>query len=245
MAVSKPLTIPEKLRRGAKSHDEDEWLESGKWVIQYMIRHLGLDDLGGTELLDMGCGTKFTQAILHYQLPIKHYTGIDVYGEMITHLQKFNQDEHFDYHHMDIHNEMYNPSGVPLGNYSVLPLGNRQYDVICLFSVFTHLAPHDYPIMLRLLRRHIKPTGKLLYTLFLNEYTQGGHGLVDDICKNLQVEDGGQIPNFVDLHREPLKWAVYSREYALKLLEDTGWRVESVSDPLDSEVQHHIVCTAA
>ena len=35
----------------------------------------------------MGCGVKVTQAILNHDIPIRSYTGVDVYGEMIEFLQ--------------------------------------------------------------------------------------------------------------------------------------------------------------
>ena len=48
-------------------------------------------------------------------------------------------------------------------------MGSRYFDMICLFSVFTHLAPHDYVSMLRLLRRHAKSDARLLFSLFLTD----------------------------------------------------------------------------
>ena len=39
--------------------------------------------------------------------------------------------------------------------------------MIWRFSVFTHLAPHDYAVMLKLQRRYIKPGGKRVFSVFL------------------------------------------------------------------------------
>jgi hypothetical protein len=36
---------------------------------------------------------------------------------------------------------------------------------------------------------------------------------------------------------QPIKVAMYSREHALRLLENTGWEVESLNDPVE-EMQH-------
>jgi SAM-dependent methyltransferase len=45
----------------------------------------------------------------------------------------------------------------------------EQFDVISLFSVFTHLAPHDFPAMLRALRPCAARDGRLIFSLFINE----------------------------------------------------------------------------
>jgi hypothetical protein len=42
----------------------------------------------------------------------------------------------------------------------------------------------------------------------------------------------------------PLQWAVYSREHAIELIEDTGWRIENLYMP-EEHIQHHFVCRPA
>jgi hypothetical protein len=48
--------------------------------------------------------------------------------------------------------------------------------VICLYSVFTHLSPADYVTMLKILRRYVRPEGRLV-PLFVDELTDDGLGL--------------------------------------------------------------------
>ena len=67
------------------------------------------------------------------------------------------------------------------------------FDVITLFSVFTHLAPHDYVAMLRVLRRHVAPDGRLLYSLFIDEPYAAGYGFqrtVGDVLARRLAEGG-------------------------------------------------------
>ena len=239
------LEIPPKLRRGARQKNSDKSIDSAVWLINYMAKHLGYTDLGNTEILDMGCGDKFTQAFINHKLPVKRYVGIDVYKEMIDFLTENVSDQRFEYHHMNTHNDMYNPDGIELNNFTELPLDKQTFDIICLYSVFTHMAAHDYPVMLKLLRPYIKPGGKLLYTLYINELTEGGYGLRDAISKKMgHQNDNIDPPPFVDLDKnKPLQMAMYSRDYAIKLIENTGWKVESLSDPLHTQIQHHFVCT--
>jgi SAM-dependent methyltransferase len=250
------LRVPVKFERGSMRGEEA--IASAIWLIEHMCEHLGLEDHANAEVLDFGCGVKFTQALINHSLPIKKYVGVDVYREMIDFLRENVHDPRFEYFHIDAHNELYNPDGETLSEDATLPIEGRAFDVICLFSVFTHLAPHDYRTMLKLLRRHVKPDGRLFFTLYIDELTAGGHGLMDgwtkalsqmpseELAKHMKKKPEAvaqrRIETFKDLDpKKPLKWAVYSERYARELMEDTGWEAVSLSPP-DAHIQHHFVC---
>jgi len=235
--------VPPRLRRGGTKHKADEYVEEGRDLLAYMSETLGLPGLAASELLDVGCGTKFTEAIHKYDIPIGSYTGIDVYKPMIDHLAQTTNDPRFTFHHMNTHNEMYNPEGQPLGADTQLPVGDQQFDIICLYSVFTHLAPHDYANMLHVLRPYIKETGKLIFSLFVDERSGTGYGLIEDIAADSPGEWQPSGQPFRDAYPgKPLQWALYSREHAFELIEGTGWKVEELLMP-NPYVQHHFVCT--
>jgi SAM-dependent methyltransferase len=249
------LSVPAKFERGATHGDEA--IASAVWLIEHMCEQLGLENLGNCEVLDFGCGVKFTQALINKSLPIKKYVGVDVYGEMIDFLRQNVHDPRFEYFHIDAHNEMYNPDGEVLSEDSKLPIDGRTFDVICLFSVFTHLAPHDFRTMLRLLRRYINPQSRLFFTLYIDELTEGGYGLMDgwaravsrmspaEFANRMGKNPRGSSQGFRDLDpRKPLKWALYSEQYARELIEGSGWAVVSLSPP-DVYIQHHFVCAPA
>jgi SAM-dependent methyltransferase len=257
-APNEPFQVPPKLRRGARRSDEGAELASAVWLIEHMCAHLGIDDLSASEVLDFGCGVKFTRALINHPLPIKRYVGVDVQPEMIAYLQKHVGDPRFEYHRLDAHNELYNPSGARLSDTTPLPIDGQTFDVICLFSVFTHLAPADYRTMLTLVRRFAMLDGRLFFTLYVDEHTAGGHGLMDSwneilghvppeaLEQHLQAhpESAEPIKTFRDLDpTRPLNWAVYSEAYARELIEGTGWRAISLSPP-DEYIQHHFVCAA-
>jgi SAM-dependent methyltransferase len=258
------LEIPNALTRSNKV-DPQRTRESAVWLLDHMREHLGLDDYSDTEILDYGCGVKFSEALINLRMPIKRYVGVDVHKGLVDYLTEHVHDPRFEYHHIDMRNEMYNPEGTPLSEATTLPLGDQQFDLICLFSVFTHLAPHDYSALLRLLRQYAKPDGHLFYTLYINELTEGGHGLMDSWGKFLDADDpliaerlrdapsvADQrelqkmlAPDFLDLYpASPLRWAVYSEKHARELLENTGWEVVTLAPP-DEHIQHHFVCRPA
>lgn len=52
-------------------------------------------------------------------------------------------------------------------------------------------------------------------------------------------------PDFVDVDPgRPLFQAIYSRKYAMRLIEDTGWELKSLNDPEEC-IQHYMICKPA
>ena len=161
-------------------------------------------------------------------------------------LQSSVHDDRFNHHFVNIYNESYNRKGSALTELASLPLEGELFDVICLFSVFTHLAPHDYGPLLKLLRPHASPDCRLLYSLFLNEQSATGCGLMDTwapvIAESVDIPADSKLPDFCDFFPErPMEVALYARSYALELVEGTGWRVEEVRDPAP-DIQHVFIC---
>jgi SAM-dependent methyltransferase len=251
------LNVPRELRRGRKAGNEEESVESGLQLINLMADKLGLKDFGNSSMLDIGCGCKFVQAFLTEDLPLGSYVGVDVFPQLIEFLKSNVTDPRYSFHTLNAHNEMYNTEGEPLSENTRIPMEEASSDVICLYSVFTHLAPHDYVAMLKMLRRYVKPDGKLMFTLFLNERTEGGLGFIDNIHRSwaenaerlethkdafrTQIEKDKE-PDFLDYDpANPLKWAIYSRENAIKLVAGTGWEIESLNDP-ETAIQHYMIC---
>jgi SAM-dependent methyltransferase len=249
------LPVPPKLQRGNHRRRE-EWIESGLFVVDVLCRAMGRPDLAGVDVLDVGCGTKIVKTVLDNSLPIGRYVGVDVSAEVISWLQENVSDPRFEFHHVDVRNDLYNPDGTPLDELERLPVAMSDFDLICLFSVFTHLAPDDYVAMLHLLRRHVRPDGRLVFSLFLNDpdHPSPLGLLVEDmlasddpavveqaeaaVARALEAKDRGFLDEIPEI---PLLQARYDKDFALKLLEGTGWEVVSI-DPPDRYIQHSMVC---
>lgn len=251
------LRVPKELRRGHSRAKELKSVAEGVELIQLICDKLGIADLGNSSMLDVGCGSKFVQAILDRDLPVGRYVGVDVFPDLIEFLSTNVSDPRFSFEVLNTHNEMYNQEGLPLTADTKLAAEEESFDIICLFSVFTHLAPHDYVAMLEMLRRYIKPGGRIIFSLFVNEVTQAGMGFMDRFQKGFAanatkaekhkehfekaVERGGP-PDFFDFYADqPLMVAMYSREHAIELVENTGWEIESLNDP-QQYIQHYMIC---
>jgi SAM-dependent methyltransferase len=217
--------------------DRAEWMRSARFAVKLLAETMGRPDLAGVDVLDVGCGTKVVKALLDEGLPVGHYTGVDASAQVIDWLTESVGDPRFEFHHLDARNERYNPEGTPLEDFALLPVGDRQFDLICLFSVFTHLAPGDFAAMLRLLRGHARPDTKLLFSLYLTRPDGGG----------VYLGPGDSPPGarFVDEFPDmPLAVARYDEDYALELISENGWSVESLNPP-GAYIQHYVVARAA
>ena len=235
------LTIPGHLARGPR-RSEDQATDEAVWLIDHLCSSVGLADLGDAAVLDYGCGVRFTQAFLNRGLPIGRYVGVDVARDLVQFLQQNVDDPRFEFHWIDTHNDRYNPDGERLTPTTPLPLDER-FDVICLYSVLTHLAPDDTAALLALLRRYVAPDGHLLFSIFLDDGNRESGGLMDRIAQRTEPLP---VAPFRDLlPDEPLKWAVYSEPYARELVTAAGWTVARVGLPVPPYIQHHLVCAPA
>ena len=84
-----------------------------------------LDPVAGESVLDIGCGTRLAEAIVASDIPLRRYVGIDVYRELIEHMQREAVDDRLEFHHVNLHNRMYNPDGDLLTLDYRLPVGER------------------------------------------------------------------------------------------------------------------------
>jgi SAM-dependent methyltransferase len=259
MTPGAPLAVPREFHRGLHE-TRTEWLESGRFTVDLLCQTLGREELAEVELLDVGCGTKIVKTLHDEAVPIGRYVGVDVDPAVIEWLRANVTDSRFEFHQLNAHNERYNPNGQDLASFDQLPVGPRQFDLICLFSVFTHLAPHDYVAMLRLLRRHAKPDGRLLFSLFVDDAEQASPKDAETVAKRLASDDprvreraeaaiaramarrGQPGYRFVDeIPESPLKVARYEKDYALELVGGTGWEVVALHPP-GRFIQHYMVC---
>jgi len=200
--------------------------DTGLWLLEYMCERIGIPNLAGLDVLDFGCGSRFTEAILSHDIPLRSYVGIDVYKEMIDFLAQNVSDDRLSFHHINARNLRYNKKGVPLIPETALPVGDRTFDVVCMFSVITHQLPQDARSIFAMLRRHVKESGHLFFSAWLDE---GDFGYRED--------DPDQ----------PTAYSVYSRDFLTELVESEGWRVVSVvpKNPRDLPILDSFLCVPA
>jgi SAM-dependent methyltransferase len=193
---------------------------TGSTLINRGNELLGYSDLSGKDVLDIGCGVRFTQTIINRNLPIKSYTGIDINGPLINYLIDNVQDSRFSFHYWNIYNAMYNTTGQKLAKRLRLPLPqDKKFDVIWMYSVITHTYPTDTQYLLSILRRYIKKGGGLLFSAFLDN----------------------NIATFEDrIKDQPLLYAYYNEKYLRRIIAKAGWKVELLYDKWTEVVMQNL-----
>lgn len=204
--------------------DEKASIDSGLQNIEGIKLRTGLDDLSTVKMLDYGCGVKFTQAIIQYDIDVALYVGMDVYRAMIDYLTRHVNRPNMVYETVNFQNEKYHRKGVPMTKESPLPCGNLTFDLITLQSVFTHFTPEDFEALLTIFTRYLHPEGRLFFTCFI---------------------DNTMAVNFKDETPEkPLLRAVYREDFIRQVLKKTGWTPLSLH-PKSYRMQSHFVCKLA
>lgn len=226
MPVLSHLDVPPELQRNAPRVRKLGADHTGEVLIRHATRCCGLESLAQCDLLDVGCGVRFTSALINRGIPFKSYTGIEVHRPIVDFLKSHVEalDARFRFAHWDVRNDRYHLAGQRMAEQTTLPLPG-EFDVAWLFSVFTHLDPADSAAMLRLVRDRIRDTGRLMFSAFLDERVDGFSDAVAG---------------------SPLLRAVYHPALMQELVTQAGWRLLD-RHPADPEhfVQAAIVCAPA
>lgn len=170
--------------------------DSGLWLLDRMRQRLGISSYADKKLLDFGCGVRFAQAILNCNLPF------DNYDEMIDFLRKNVRDRRFSFHYLDAYHALYNKTGKWLAPDAELPVRERDFDVIAMFSVITHQTPADSRAIFTMLRRYVKADGQLFFTCFLDD-------AIETFEDRSPERNGG--------------FCFYNRAFLTNLVESCGW----------------------
>ena len=140
----------------------------GKHMMALFIRY---GDLKPTEhVLDMGCGVgRMAMPLSQYLNAEGSYVGFDIVPEAIAWCRKNISDRyaHFTFHHVDIYNQSYNPSGTLQASEYVFDLPNDHFDFVFATSLFTHLKPPDAAQYVAEMARVMRPGGRCFCTFFL------------------------------------------------------------------------------
>jgi SAM-dependent methyltransferase len=180
---------------------------TGRRLLDHMARRIGRTSLESLDVLDFGCGTRFTETIVNLEIPIGSYVGIDTQPHVVRFLQEHVRDPRLSFHHFNAHNALYNPSGFVMTEDTPLPVGDARFDVICMFSVITHQVPEDAQRIFKILRRYVKPEGFLFFTADVR----------DDF--DVYTEEYPEAPT---------QLSAYPLELLARLLRIGGWHVRSL-----------------
>lgn len=207
---------PSRLRpNGKRKKNSDEvYLESARWEVDWMVENLGLSV--ESSFLDIGCGPgRIAIGILDRVGKVHKYRGVDVKKKFIDWARHYITSEHpnFQFLHLDAENAFYNPQGEKMSHDFVLPFAKDEFDIIWLYSVFTHMLTEDVRIYLKEIHRVLRPSGKVFLTANLEED-------VPNVTENPKGYRGRWSYN------NPLATVRYNQQFFESLLDQNGFRLE-------------------
>ncbi len=209
------VNLPSKHQRpcGARFQEDDFYVASARKEADRLASELGLTT--ESSVLDVGSGPgRIAIGILDRVGEIREYRGVDVSEPSVHWGQKHIQSRHpsFQFVHLDVENSRYNPDGSRIGNGFMFPFSEAEFDIICLYSVFTHMLTEDVRAYLKEFHRVLKPSGKI----FLNAFVEDG---VPDVVENPEGYMGREWKGALHCVR-------YNRDFFRGLLEENGFQLD-------------------
>lgn len=153
-----------------------DFIVRGNEHLQYLVRYANL--LPMNNVLDIGCGIGRTAiALTKYMDPLSRYEGFDVVQEGVDWCKRniSSNFNNFHFTHTELINDLYSLSGQPATSLR-FPYADNTFDVVFLFSVFTHMGKAEVQHYLHEIHRVLKPDGRCLGTYFL--YTPNIEGYI-------------------------------------------------------------------
>jgi SAM-dependent methyltransferase len=159
-----------------------------------LLRHFGLPQDG--YLVDVGCGSGRLARPLAQWLKGR-YLGVDLVPALVAHARKLAQRPDWRFEVID---------------HIGIPETDGQADMVCFFSVLTHLMHEQSYWYLEEARRVLKPGGKVVFSFL--EFAEPGHLQV--FRDTLQAEKSRmQVPMNVFIERNAIE--VWARELGLEI----------------------------
>ncbi len=212
------------LRFGGRNYlrDRDFW-SSARNEADRLIRHCALS--AESVVLDLGCGVgRLPIGLLKQVSPVKAYWGVDVNENAIRWCQRrvTARDERFQFLHLNIQNERYNPEGRVGPADLELPFERATFDVIYSYSVFSHLKTDDIKAYLKEFGRLLKPSGRIFLTAFL-----------EDGVPEVEENPEGYGRRWVG----PLHCMRYRRSFFETMVDDNGFRIDRLDYARETDGQ--------
>jgi len=150
--------------------DDKYFLASAQTEARRLVKHLALTV--NSRLLDIGCSVgRLPIGIMDKKIKIQEYCGVDVSKKSIQWCKRYLTRNHqnFNFIYLNVRNERYNPKGTPIDRSFRFPFNDQYFDIIYLYSVFSHMTKVDIEFYLKEFKRTISKKGKMFLTVFVEE----------------------------------------------------------------------------
>jgi ubiquinone/menaquinone biosynthesis C-methylase UbiE len=171
------------------------FVEGGRKIAGMLRKYASMTP--DSKVLEIGCGCGRTAIALAEILQDGNYTGMDI-ERISLESAKTNsllQRKRFSFELLDVHNDLYNPTGRYPATEYVFPYPASSFDVIFMTSVFTHMLTDEVKNYAKEIARVLKPGGRLYVTAFLLDrkmekefpFSSQDHSYADASCPEIAV----------------------------------------------------------
>lgn len=198
---------------GDEFKDDEYFFNSSKKEAKRLIDNFCLNS--ESVVLDVGCGVgRLAIGILDQVEGMKGYYGVDISDRSIMWCQKHltSKNPHFQFQKLNVYNARYNPQGKVIDDDFTFPFADNMFDIIYLYSVFSHMTDSDAKIYLKEFKRILKPSGGIFLTAFVEE----GVKPVEINPENYKHEWTGE-----------LHCVLYDKKYIETLFQNSGFKVDN------------------
>ncbi len=202
----------------------------GAEFLGHFIRKGGLRP--DARVLDIGSGIgRMAVPLTQYLDPARaRYSGIDPVAGGVNWCRQniASRYPNFDFRHIDIAHDLYNPKGVVNGISLVLPFQDKSFDFAIMTSVVTHLPSDEVKVYLREVARVLAPGGRLFMTAFVVDdiAARDRHGKRD---RRLAFERHGDGPCWFVPDLPPLAAVGFESGFLDRALAGVGLMLETKS----------------
>ena len=188
--------------------------------LNNLIRYAGLAQ--HETVLDIGCGIgRVALPLTHYLDSSARYYGIDPVKEAISWCRDniSSKRTNFSFEHVDWYNKMYNKRGtVDPASYK-FSWENGSFDLVYLFSVFTHIKPDTLRNYLSEIKRMLTKNGRVFMTMFIVDEDTERRIDNNETHRPFFKADENYWTDHRDIHESAM---AYRYAYVQDLLKDLG-----------------------
>ncbi len=211
---------------GPEFRDDEYYLRSAEAEARRLVADFGCDRQ--TKVLDIGCGQGRLPIGILRVIGDLDYVGIDVDGDSIGWCERHIERPHpsFRFVHLDVANERYNKRGNVITGDFRFDFPDKSFDIIYLFSVFSHMRQDNMRVYLSEFLRLLKAGGGVFFTTFVEEG-------VPPVSVN---PDGYVFSKFSG----PLHLVRYEKNHLFSVIDRAGFTVDRFSHGTEVDGQSAI-----